>query len=618
MADELEQRGINVIRGLAMDAVQKANSGHPGTPDGARPARARAVDADHEVRRVRSRLARPRPLRPLGRPRVDAALLDAVPHRLRARARRPEAVPAVGLGALRATPSTGTPRASRSRPARSARASRTRSGSRSRRSICASASAPELCDHRIFGIASDGDFMEGISHEAASLAGHLKLGRIVFVYDDNHITIDGPTELAYTDDVAEAVRGVRLARGASWARSRTISTRSKPDSAPASRRSRGRRCSCCVRTSATRRRRCRTPRPRTATRSAPTRSPRSRRSSACPPKTSTSPTTCCSGTARPGRRSAPIRAAWDARPKPDEFEACLSGEGLHGWEQKLPTWQGGTDIATRVAIEEVLSAVVDVVPGLFTASGDLTGNTGMQSQEPRHVHARRRQGPARSTSASASTPWARAANAMARRRTRAVRRHVLRVQRLHAPDGAPGRRSCRRRSASCGRTTRWASARTARRTNRSSSSPSLRAMPGSAGHPPGRRERGRGRVEGPPRRRRTDRADPHPPEGPGARPDGRAGAGRRARRRVRAVAREPRPPRRRADRYRFGGAGLRGRARAARDARDLGARRVDAVVGPLRATARRVPRRGAPARRAHARRRGRRCGSGGSATPTTW
>src|SRR6185369_8047812 len=53
----------------------------------------------------------------------------------------------------------------------------------------------------VFGIFSDGDLMEGVSHEAASLAGHLRLGRLVFVYDDNHITIDGDTALAYSDDV---------------------------------------------------------------------------------------------------------------------------------------------------------------------------------------------------------------------------------------------------------------------------------------------------------------------------------------------------------------------------------------------------------------------------------
>ena len=59
-----------------------------------------------------------------------------------------------------------------------------------------------IVDHRTSGICSDGDLMEGISHEAASLAGHLGLGKLVFVYDDNHITIDGPTELAFSDDVA--------------------------------------------------------------------------------------------------------------------------------------------------------------------------------------------------------------------------------------------------------------------------------------------------------------------------------------------------------------------------------------------------------------------------------
>ena len=61
----------------------------------------------------------------------------------------------------------------------------------------------DVCDHRTYVIAGDGCFMEGISHEAASLAGHLGLGRLLAFYDDNHITIDGPTELAYNDNVPE-------------------------------------------------------------------------------------------------------------------------------------------------------------------------------------------------------------------------------------------------------------------------------------------------------------------------------------------------------------------------------------------------------------------------------
>jgi transketolase len=64
-----------------------------------------------------------------------------------------------------------------------------------------------LVDHRTFAIASDGDLMEGISHEAASLAGHLKLGKLIYLYDDNHITIEGSTDLAFSEDVAQRFAG---------------------------------------------------------------------------------------------------------------------------------------------------------------------------------------------------------------------------------------------------------------------------------------------------------------------------------------------------------------------------------------------------------------------------
>ncbi|MFA5026602.1 MAG: transketolase [Candidatus Methylomirabilota bacterium] len=58
-----------------------------------------------------------------------------------------------------------------------------------------------IVDHRTYAIAGDGDLMEGVSAEAASLAGHLRLGRLTVLYDDNRISIDGGTELAFTEDV---------------------------------------------------------------------------------------------------------------------------------------------------------------------------------------------------------------------------------------------------------------------------------------------------------------------------------------------------------------------------------------------------------------------------------
>jgi transketolase len=59
----------------------------------------------------------------------------------------------------------------------------------------------ELVDHFTYAVVSDGDLMEGVSHEAASLAGHWGLGRLIYLYDDNHITIEGETSLAFSEDI---------------------------------------------------------------------------------------------------------------------------------------------------------------------------------------------------------------------------------------------------------------------------------------------------------------------------------------------------------------------------------------------------------------------------------
>ena len=68
--------------------------------------------------------------------------------------------------------------------------------------------AHTVVDHYTYVIASDGDLMEGVAHEASSLAGHLGLGKLIVFYDDNHVTIDGDTDLTFTEDVAARYRSL--------------------------------------------------------------------------------------------------------------------------------------------------------------------------------------------------------------------------------------------------------------------------------------------------------------------------------------------------------------------------------------------------------------------------
>src|SRR5262249_5068996 len=60
-----------------------------------------------------------------------------------------------------------------------------------------------IVDHFTYAIASDGDLMEGVASEAASLAGHLKLGKLIYLYDDNQVTIEGHTDLAFSENVSQ-------------------------------------------------------------------------------------------------------------------------------------------------------------------------------------------------------------------------------------------------------------------------------------------------------------------------------------------------------------------------------------------------------------------------------
>ena len=90
----------------------------------------------------------------------------------------------------------------------------------------------EIVDHRTYVIVSDGDLQEGIASEAASLAGHLRLGKLIVLYDDNHIQLDGPTDMAWSEDVLAAVRCLRLAHAARRRRQRHRGDRRRDHGAP--------------------------------------------------------------------------------------------------------------------------------------------------------------------------------------------------------------------------------------------------------------------------------------------------------------------------------------------------------------------------------------------------
>ncbi len=199
----LDQRCINTIRFLAVDAVEKAHSGHPGMPMGAAPMAYVLWD----------RFLRHNPLDP-GWPDRDrfvlsaghgSMLLYALLHltgydlpmeelmRFRQWGSKTPGHPEYGHTPGVET-TTGPLGQGFANGVGMAIAERYLAAHFNRDGF-------PVVDHYTYGIVSDGDLMEGLSHEAASLAGHLGLGKLIYLYDDNHISIDGPTSLAFSEDV---------------------------------------------------------------------------------------------------------------------------------------------------------------------------------------------------------------------------------------------------------------------------------------------------------------------------------------------------------------------------------------------------------------------------------
>jgi transketolase len=241
--------------------------------------------------------------------------------------------------------------------------------------------SPDACDHHTFVIAGDGCLEEGVSHEAGSLAGHLKLGRLVYIYDDNHITIDGDTALSYSDDAGKRfeaygwhVDNLGDVANDLDAIEAALRRAVADDEAP----------SMIILRS-----HIGWPSPKyTDTEFAhgnPLGEDEIRVTKAIlglpPDQHFYVPDDVLTYYREAGVRGRGQREEWGRRMAALDIDhaawkACLEGRGLDGWESKLPSWSIGEKVATRKSSGACLQALADVVPGLMAGGADLTGNTG--------------------------------------------------------------------------------------------------------------------------------------------------------------------------------------------------------------------------------------------------
>jgi transketolase len=380
VTSDLRTRQINTIRALALDAVKKAKSGHTGT------AMALAPLADVLFTRVLKYDAaapswsdRDRFVLSAGHASMllysmlyltgHGVSLDDI-RNFRQWGSITPGHPEVGLtpGVEVTTGPLGQGLANAVGMALAERHLRARLGS-------------EIVDHRTWVICGDGDLMEGVSHEAASLAGHQKLGRLVAVYDDNRITIDGSTDLTFSDDTQQRfeaygwhVRNLGEASENTDLLESALHHAAGIEDQPSLlivRSHIGFPAPNAVDT----------PGAHGAITDDEEIAGAKLAMGFDPHITFRVDDDVLEAYREAGSKGAELHAEWKLRVARSNLDvswidALLTGKPLPNWLDELPTYEPGTSVATRNANNHVIDALVDVVPSLLSGSADLTGNTG--------------------------------------------------------------------------------------------------------------------------------------------------------------------------------------------------------------------------------------------------
>ncbi|MBP6836296.1 MAG: transketolase [Kofleriaceae bacterium] len=387
MANEaLATLAINTIRTLAIDAIQKANSGHPGLPLGCAPM-AYVLWQQH---------LKVDPTAPTWFDR-DRFVLSAGHGSMLQYALLHLAGFAVSLDDLKAFRQWGsnTPGHPEWHETPGVEATTGPLGQGSANAVGMALAERYLAtlfnrpghtvvDHFTYALVSDGDVQEGISHEAAALAGHLALGKLIYLYDANEITLDGPASLAMSEDVAAryAAYGWQVLRVTDGDRDLAGLDRALTEAkAEASRPS-----IIIIKTTIG------FGSPKKAGTASAHGSPLGEAEVAATKRALGwdeqryfhVPAEAGAHMAGIGERGRAAHAAWRERlaawrvAHPElaaSFDDAVAGRLPAGWDRELPTWKAGDNLATRVASGKIMAALAKAVPALLGGDADLGGST---------------------------------------------------------------------------------------------------------------------------------------------------------------------------------------------------------------------------------------------------